>query len=167
MEFKTSFPFDTPPEVVREYLADEKAIAYITEHHPEIQSLEVLKNRQEGEKFFVEMKYTMEVPMPGPVKKVLGGVNAFLVDLILDSKNNTGTMEFIPAKMSGKIKAGGRIFTEQQGDKWVQKVEGDVTVKIFGVGRLVEKFFVDSFQRSFVVESRLRNEYINQTRKTA
>ena len=165
MQFKSSFSFDHAPEVIREYLAEDGALAYIKENHPEIQTLEILKNQAEGEKLFVEMKYTLDVPMPGPVKKVMGGVNSFVVDLILDTKNNTGTMEFTPAKMAGKIKAGGRIFFKQEGDKWTQTVEGDVTVKIFGVGKLVEKFIADSFTRSFEIESRLRNEYINKTRK--
>jgi len=162
MEFKSVCPFDTSPEVVRQYLADEKAIAYITERHSEIQSLEVLKNRAEGEKLYIELKYNMDVPMPGPVKKALGGANSFVVDLILDTKNNTGTMEITPTKMAGKIKAGGRIFFEQKGDKHIQSVVGDVTVKIFGVGKLVEKYIADNFERSFGEESRLRNEYINQ-----
>lgn len=165
MQFKSSFAFDHPPEVVREYLADEKSLAYIIENHPEIQSLEVLRNQEEGEKLFVEIKYTLDVPMPGPVKKVLGGVNTFVVELILDTKNNTGTMEFTPSKMAGKIKAGGRILFDQKGNKWLQTVDGDVTVKIFGVGKLVEKFIAESFKKSFEIESRLRNEYINKNRK--
>jgi len=165
MEFKSSFPFDHSPEVVRDYLTDKEAIAYITKNHREISSLEVVKSQQEGDKLLVTLRYTMDVPMPGPVKKVMGDLNSFLVDLILDTKNNKGSMEFTPAKMAGKIKAGGRIYFEPRGDKWIQTIDGDISVSIFGVGKLIEKFFVDSFQRSFAEESRLRNEYINQVRK--
>jgi hypothetical protein len=167
MKFNASFPFDHSPEVVRDYFADKEAIAYIAKNHREISSLEVVKSQQEGDKFLVTLRYTVDVPMPGPIKKVMGDLNTFLVDIILDTKNNKGTMEFTPAKMAGKIKAGGRITFEPRGDKWIQAVDGDVSVNIFGVGKLIEKFFVDSFQRSFADESRLRNEYINQARKKA
>ena len=162
MELKSKFAFDIPPDVIGDLIVDEKAIAFITEKHGEIQSLEILKNSTQGEKRFVELKYTMDVPMPGPVKKVLGDLNAFVVELIMDTENNTGTLEITPTKLAGKIKAGGRIYFEQQGDQWIQNVEGNVTVKIFGVGKLVEKFIVENFNRSFSLECRLRNEYAKQ-----
>jgi len=167
MEFRSSFAFDHPPEVIREYLTDPEAIAYIAKNHPEISALEVVRSQQDGDKLFLDLKYTMDVPMPGPVKKILGELNSFLVELILDTRNNQGTMEFTPARMAGKIKAGGRIRFEPRGDKWVQSLDGDVSVSIFAVGKLIEKFFADNFQRSFEVESRLRNEYINRVRKKA
>ena len=101
--------------------------------------------------------------MPGPVKKVLGDLNTFVVELILDMKTNQGTMEITPSMMSDKIKAGARIYFEEQGDRWVQNIVGDVTVKMFGVGKLVEKFIVTSFQKSFDLECKLRNDYITQS----
>ncbi len=167
MEIKSRSAFDFSPEIVRESLADDKAIAYIVDNHPEIQSVEMLKNRSQGEKVFLEMKYTMDIPMPGPVKKVLGDLNSFVLELILDTRNNNGTMEITPTRMAGKIKGGGRIYFKQEGDKWIQNVEGDVTAKIFGVGKLVEKFIVENFNKSFGEECRLRNEYIVKTRETS
>ncbi len=98
------------------------------------------------------------------MKKVLGGLNTFVVELIMDTKSNQGTMEITPTKMADKIKAGGRIYFEEQGGQWVQNIVGDVTVKMFGVGKLVEKFIVNSFQSSFNQESKLRNDYLAQTR---
>jgi len=167
MQFRSSFAFDHSPEVIRDYLTDPEAIAYIAKNHPEISSLEVVRFHQEGEKVFLDLKYAMNVPMPGPVKKVLGDLNSFVVELILDTKTNQGTMEFTPARMAGKVKAGGRVRFEEKGGKWIQNLDGDVSVSIFGVGKLIEKFFVDNFQRSFEVESRLRNEYITRARSKA
>ncbi len=163
MELRSRFPFDCSPEVVRTCIADEKSIAYIVERHSEIASLEVLRNKEQGEKVFLDLKYTMNLPMPGPVKKVLGDLNTFVVELILDMKTNQGTMEITPSMMSDKIKAGARIYFEEQGDRWVQNIVGDVTVKMFGVGKLVEKFIVTSFQKSFDLECKLRNDYITQS----
>jgi len=164
MELRSRFAFDYPPEVVRDSVLDERSIRYIIDRHPEISALEMLKRREEGERVALDLKYTVDVPMPGPVKKVLGGLNTFVVELILDTRSNQGTLEIVPARMGDKIKAGGRIFFEQQGDRWVQNVVGDVTVKMFGVGKLVEKFIVASFQKSFDLECKLRNDYLRETR---
>jgi len=165
MELRSRYAFDFPPQVIRECILDQQSLRYIVEHHPEIASLEIVKKREEGDKIFLELKYTMDVPMPGPVKKVLGDLNTFAVEIIMDAQNDQGTLEITPAKMADKIKAGGRIYFEPQGGgKWVQNIVGDVTVKIFGVGKLVEKFIVSSFQSSFDLECKLRNDYLKQTR---
>ncbi len=165
MELKSRFAFDYPPDIIRECITDEESIRYITKHHPEVSSLKILKKREEGEKVYLDIQYTIDVPMPGPVKKVLGDLNTFVVEIIMDNKNNQGTLEITPAKMADKIKAGGRIFFEPQGDQqWVQNIVGDVTVKMFGVGKLVEKFIVSSFQKSFDMECKLRNDYLKETR---
>jgi len=164
MELKSRFAFDYPPDVIRDAVLDERSIRYVTERHPEISALEILSRREEGEKVTLKLKYTMDVPMPGPVKKVLGELNTFEVELILYTGTNQGTLEITPARMADKIKAGGRIFFEQQGGQWVQNVVGDVTVKMFGVGKLVEKYIVGSFQKSFDLECKLRNAYLRETR---
>ncbi len=164
MELRSRFAFDYPPEVIRESVLDKRSIRYITERHPEISSMEILKRREEGEKVLLDLKYTVDVPIPGPVKTVLGDLNTFVVELIMDTRSNQGTLEILPARMADKIKAGGRIFFEQQGDRWVQNVVGDVTVKLFGVGKLVEKFIVGTFQKSFDLECKLRNDYLRETR---
>jgi hypothetical protein len=85
--------------------------------------------------------------------------------LTVDSKTLTGTMEMIPSQMADKIKISGKISVEQQGDRWVQRVDGDATVKIFGVGKVVEKFLVDKIQSSTEIETRLRNEYLHKVQK--
>jgi len=160
MKLSGRFPSDFPPEIHQRYLVDTEALAYLRDHHPEIRDVEVLENRAEDEKRYVKLKYTMEVSMPGPIKKALGGAtHSFVADLILDTRNNTATLEFNPARLADKIKAGARITFEKQGDHWVQRMDGDVTVKLFGVGKMIERFIVEKFQHSYALEASLRNEY--------
>jgi len=163
MKLSGSFPCDFPPEIYQKYLVDEKALDYLKEKHPEIRDLEVLENRTDNDKIYIKLKYTMEVSMPGPVKKALGGAShSFLADLILDTQNKTATLEFNPARMGDKIKAGARVAFEKQGDHWIQRMDGDVTVKIFGVGKVVERFIVEKFQNSYALEAKLRNEFVHR-----
>ena len=166
MKLSGSFPCDFPPEIYQKYLVEEGALTYLRENHPEIRDLEVLENRPENDKIYIKLKYTMEVSMPGPVKKALGGAShSFVADLILDTQNNTATLEFNPARMADKIKAGARVTFEKQGARWIQRMDGDVTVKIFGVGKLVEKFIVEKFQSSYATEASLRNDYVSRVEK--
>ena len=166
MKLSGSFPCDFPPEIYQKYLVDDRALVYLKENHPEIRDLEVLENRTDDDKIYIKLKYTMEVSMPGPVKKALGGAShSFVADLILDTQNNTATLEFNPARMADKIKAGARVAFEKQGDHWIQRMDGDVTVKIFGVGKVVERFIVEKFQNSYAIEARLRNEFVSELEK--
>lgn len=165
MKLEGSFPIEGSPETFRKYIADPQALAYVKDRHPEIAGLKALEHRQEGEKLFVKLEYNMDVPMPGPVKKALGGSHPFVVDLIIDTKTDAATLEILPSRLADKIKAGGRIYFEQKGGRWVQNMDGDVTVKMFGVGKLVEKFVVERFQKAFALETQLRNEFIRQQEK--
>ncbi len=161
MKLSGTFPCDFSPQVYQKYLADEGALSYLCRNHPEILHVEAIENRAEEDKVYLKLKYTMEVAMPGPVKKALGGAShSFVADLILDSRNDTATLEFNPARLSDKIKAGARIAFQPDGERWMQRLDGDVTVKILGLGRVVEKFMVDKFRNSYSIETRLRNEYI-------
>lgn len=166
MKLSGSFPCDFPPEVYQEYLADEGALVYLSRNHPEIRDVQVLENRTEDDKVYLRMKYTMEVSMPGPVKKALGGAShSFVADLILDTRSNTGTVEFNPSRMGDKIKAGAKVAFQKEAGRWVQRLDGDVTVKIFGLGKVVEKYLAEKFQQSYAIEARLRNEYIHKARQ--
>ena len=166
MKIDLAFPFDFPPEIVRNYMFDEKATRYVVENHPEIKELTITDKKEEAGKIYFKMKYTLDLPMPGPVKKALGGgISSLVADLIVDTTNNTGTLDITPSVFADKIKAGGRLYFEKRGEKWIQRMEGDVTVKIFAVGKVVEKFFVEKFQSSFGQESRLRNEYMVKMEK--
>jgi hypothetical protein len=149
-------------EISQKYFTDEKALAYIAENNPDLSKIEVLEDRTEGGKRIVEFKYTTEVSLPGPIKKVMGGSasQSLCTKFIMDTENHTGTMQMIPSQMSDKISVSGKLSSAKEGDSWVQRMDGEATVKIFGVGKMIEKFLVEKIQTSSAVETRLRNAYI-------
>jgi hypothetical protein len=159
--------FDFPPETTQKYLTDEGALKYMVDNNPELSKIEVLVDREEGTKRTVEMKYTTDVSLPGPIKKVMGSAasQSLVMKLSVDTETLTGTMEMIPSQMADKIKISGKVSVEKQGDRWVQRVDGDASVKIFGVGKVVEKFLVEKIQSSTEIETRLRNEYMHSVQK--
>ncbi len=167
MKFQQRLLFDFPPEVTSKYMTDEKSLQYIADNHPEITKIEVLEDKSEGNKRIISLKYTSEVSLPGPIKKVMGGSAAqtMVIKFVIDTTTNTGSMDVTPSQMADKIKVGGRISTTKQGDKWLQQVDGEATVKIFGVGKVMEKFLVEKIQSSSNAETRLRNEYMRNAEK--
>ena len=166
MKIKESFRVDFPPPQARESLFDEEANQYVIEKHPEIIDLKVLERKESSGKIHGKLEYTMDVPMPGPVKKVLGSEkNGFIVELTIDTRDDSGIMKVIPNVLPDKIKVEGRTYFEKSGDHWLQYLEGDLNVKIFGVGKVVEKFIQGKFRTSFGEESRLRNEFMHKKNK--
>jgi len=163
MKFQQKMAFDFPPDVSQKYLADEGALKYLAQNLPDISRIEVVTDRTEGSRRTVELRYTTEMSLPGPIKKVMGGAasQTMLTRFSIDTETHTGTMEMIPSQMADKIKVSAKISVAQEGNAWVQRVDGDATVKIFGVGKMVEKFLVEKIQTSSQSETRLRNAYIH------
>ena len=164
MKFQQRLAFDFPPEVTQKYMTDEKALQYLKDNHPDLRDIEVIQDSEKGGKRVIEMKYISDVNLPGPLKKVMGGAasQALTIKFNINTKDHTGTMEMIPGQMADKIKVSGDISVKQQGDKWVQHIDGEVSVKIFGVGKMAEKFLVEKIESSSDVENRLRNEFVHK-----
>lgn len=164
MRFQQNLTFDFPPDVMQKYLTDEKALEYLKNNHPDIRDIQVLEDREEGDRRVVQMKYVTDVSLPGPIKKVVGGAasQSMVMRFIVNKKDNSGTMEMIPSQMADKIKISGKVTQEKRGDHWVQFMSGEATVKVFGVGKMIEKLLVEKIQSSSETETRLRNEYIRK-----
>ncbi len=167
MKFQQRLVLDFPPDVTMKYMTDEKTLKYITDNDPELTNIEVLGDRMEGDMRIIEFRYTTEMSMPGPLKKLVGGATAqsMVMKFKMNTKTFAGTMEVQPSQMADKIKVAGKISLQEQGNKWVQVVEGDVSIKIFGVGKMAEKFLVEKMDTSAATEIRLRNEYMRTVEK--
>ena len=130
MKFLQQMAFDFPPEITQKYLTDQGALNYLVENNPELSRIEVLVDHEEGTTRTVEIKYTTDVSLPGPIRKVMGSAasQSLVMKLTVDTKTLAGTMEMIPSQMADKIKISGKVSVEKQGGRWVQRVDGDATV---------------------------------------
>ncbi len=168
MKFEQKMVFDFPPEVTEKYMTDEKALKDLADKHPDLVDIKIVKDTKDGDIRNLEMLYTVAANMPGPLKKVMGGAatQSMTMKLSVNSKDSSGTMEMIPGQMADKIKVTGKVITSKEGDKWVQRVNGDASVKIFGIGKMAEKFLVEQLQTSTAHENRIRNEYMHRMEKS-
>ncbi len=161
MKLKWCFPSDFSPETFRKFLIDKGALEYLINHHPEIREITILDSHSENDKLFVKLRYNVKGSLPWQALKILKRISqSFIADLILDAQNNITTMEINPVFFPNRINTGGRIYFEKLNDRWVQHVEGDITVNILGVGVMIEKLIEKKFHNIFALENQLRNEYI-------
>ena len=169
MKFQQTLTLDYPPEVAGQYLTDAQALRYVQDHHPEVSAIEVLEDRYEGDTRFVAMRYTTQGSLPGPIKKLVGGAGSpsMVMKFTLNTQDYSGRMEVVPSQLAEKIRIFARITTEEQDGRWVQLMDGEAKVQIFGVGKVLEKFLVEKIQNASQTEFRLRNEYLRKVQDRA
>jgi hypothetical protein len=92
------------------------------------------------------LSFTPKMQAPAPVKKVLGG--AFRVEERgqFDPKSATWRFQYLSPALGKKIIIHGTQSTRPHGDGCEVTCRLEVSVSIFGVGRLVEKTIASQFE---------------------
>lgn len=86
------------------------------------------------------VRLTSPVDAPGPVKKLIGETQTVVDDGRYDPAAGTWTYTITPDTLADKIRISGVISLEGGADGSVVKAnQVEVSVKIFGIGGLVEK----------------------------
>ena len=99
--------------------------------------------------------------IPAPVAKVLGAEKieyTEYLDYVMGS--NHGTWHTASSLLSDKIKSAGSFSFKEQADGILRVVEGDVTVKIFGLGKVVEKFIIADIERGYVHAAKFTEDWV-------
>jgi hypothetical protein len=83
---------------------------------------------------------TPKVEIPAAVKKVIGDTASYVETGRFDPKTKRFSVEVQPRVAADRIKTRVAMWVEPRGDKKVERVvEVDSTVKVFGVGGMIEK----------------------------
>lgn len=100
------------------------------------------------------------IELPAAIKKV-GTFSSFIEDGRYDAKARRWTSDLSPGAMADRAKTHAEVWLEPRGDKRCERfVEIDIKVKIFGVGKLVEKFVEQQTRRLYDDAARFTNEWI-------
>lgn len=115
-----------------------------------------------------EVKVGPDREIPKPVAKVLKADRIEYTEH-LDYKWGAfkGTWETIPTIMPTKVSTSGTFRFEASGDGVRRVVDGDISVKILGVGGVVEKFIVADIERSYDDAARFTQRWIDQGKHKA
>lgn len=105
------------------------------------------------------------VDAPGPAKKLLGDTQTVTDSGAYDPAGGRWTYTVRPSTMGDKIKIRGTITLEERADGTVDKVnELDVSVKIFGLGTMIEKVIEAQTRRSESRNAEAMNHLLDRHR---
>jgi hypothetical protein len=101
--------------------------------------------------------------VPAPVAKLIGTAKLEYTEH-LDYKfgGYLASWRTEPSIMVDKIRAQGRIGFEQRGNRVIRWVDGDIEVKMFGVGGVIEKFIVSDVEKSYQRAAEFTQRWINE-----
>mgnify|MGYP002652667698 CR=1 FL=1 len=121
----------------------------------------VERNGEFPQAFSRTIRMEHPVDAPGPVRKLLGETQTITDAGVYDPDARTWSYSVTPATLASKISIAGVIRAADNGDGTVDKVnELDVSVKIFGVGALVEKSIEAQTRKSEEAYAKALNELV-------
>lgn len=88
--------------------------------------------------------------IPGPLVKVLGSSRIEYTEHVeYDFGTYKGTWKSVSSVMTDKVESSGVFRFEPAGDGVKRVIEGDIKVKVFGVGGVIERFIVADIEKSY------------------
>ena len=110
-----------------------------------------VKSRKEGDLLIRDVRVLPNIDLPGPLRKVFGDSIGYREE---DRVPQDGSMEYSwkarPDTLADKVKMEGVFRVEPIDEGRCRRViEGEVQVKIFGVGGMAEKFMLGELKKSY------------------
>ncbi|MDD9945520.1 MAG: DUF2505 family protein [Myxococcales bacterium] len=162
MRYRISHMIETDPQTFWEVFFDEAYNRALSIDHLGFSRYDVLSfERHDDGRITKRIEAAPEVELPGPVKKAFGHVTSYIEAGTFDPSTSRYVVDVIPSAAADKIKTKIEIWIEPRGDKRVERmVEVDNTVKIFGVGKLVEKFLEQQTREAYSLAAEFTNRWI-------
>jgi len=102
------------------------------------------------------------VELPGAIKKVLGDLSGYLEEGVFDPMAKRYRARITPGAAADKIRTHIEIFVASSGSGRSERVvEVDNEVKIFGVGKLAEKFLEQQLRTTYGAAAEFTNCWIS------
>lgn len=163
MRFTIRHTFETDVDTFWEKIFfDEEFNRALFVDHLRFTSFKVLQfDRQDDGRVHRRLQCKPPTELPAVVKKVLGGATSYIEDGHFDPVSRKFTVDVIPAAAADKIKTRTELWLEARGDKRSERIATiDNTVKIFGVGKIIEKFIEDTTRKSYAEAADFTNRWI-------
>ena len=122
----------------------------------------------DGGREYRKVRYAPRVNLPGPIRKFAGGDEIEqLIDYceitVLNRPARTATLE-IESVAGDTIQVSGNVRFQEQGDGVRMKFEGEAKVKIFGIGKVIERFIVSEVTKRYALVERFLQTYLDEGR---
>jgi len=116
----------------------------------------------EGGNIVREVQITPEREIPAPVAKILGGeAIAYTETIQYTLGSGRGRWQTQSSVLTDKITSDGEIFIRKAAGNDVERqVTGHVTVRIFGLGGIIERFIVADVEKSYEQAAQFSQKYL-------
>lgn len=101
--------------------------------------------------------------LPAAIQKVIGEGLRYREEGRFDKKSRHYGIRIVPSKLADKMHVDGELFTQSVGEGQVKRIfTAAVSVKIFGVGSMIEKRLVADLKRSYDVGAQFTSDFIRE-----
>lgn len=123
---------------------------------------ELLEYRRDGNHIFRRtMVHPQDREIPSPVAKVLGQSHfSYVEELTMDLDTNQGSWRTIPTLLPDKVDTRGTLRFLDAGGNARRIVDGEIDVKVFGIGRIIEKFICADAEKSYAAAAEFARRYV-------
>jgi hypothetical protein len=132
--------------------------------HLKFDVFRVLEMKSEGDGVITRrIQNQPPAEIPGPVKKVLGESTSFVEEGRFDPVSRKWRFKVIPAVAPDRIRTDGLLWVEPRGPKSIERViEVETTVRVFGLGRVVEELIAGQTRASYDQAALFTNRWIRE-----
>lgn len=118
-----------------------------------------------------KVRYAPRVALPGPIRKFAGGNEIEqLIDYneitVFNRAARTATLE-IESLAGETIQVAGNVRFIEEKDGVRMKFEGEARVKIFGLGKVIERFIVSEVKKRYALVESFLQTYLDKGRDQA
>jgi len=99
--------------------------------------------------------------IPGPIAKLIGNAKiAYVEEIDYDVTKRAARWRTVPNIAADKIETAGTFEFLAAGTGTNRIVRGDITVKVFGLGGVIEKFIVEDVKKSYEKAAAFTRDWI-------
>ncbi len=158
MKFKIEHIINGTQEKVWELLWDDE-FSKVLKKALNLEELETVDKKEEGDRIVIKKKVTPRITLPSTVKKLVGDRISYLEIDKLKKDEYFFDWEIKPYVLQGKVKSSGIFYLEPVGENKTRRIiEGEINIKLFGVGKSFEKLTVKNLQENYSKATQVMNE---------
>lgn len=163
MKFTTSEVFPVSKNRYMEIYLDPLFEQYILEHS-NLKKRQILKENRDGDVLKRTVKVCSGVELPAVLKRTVGGQEMCYIEEATIYVAECRTDWLIePNYLGHKIVASGHTIVHGRGDTQCEReIIGSIEVKIPFIGKVAEKFIIDSIKNTYKDTARLFKEYVRR-----
>lgn len=101
--------------------------------------------------------------LPAAIQKVVGEGLRYKEEGRFDKKSRHYSIRIVPSRLADKMNVDGEIFSQPAGDGQFKRIfTAAVSVKIFGVGSMIEKRLVSDLKRSYDLGAQFTADFLRE-----